>query len=82
MDGEGYEEKTVALHIHPFLKIEILGEKQVISTDIGVSEKGMRVIHTHDTTGKLHIEAPYPHKFYLRDFFYYLGQNVQLNMHL
>ena len=29
----------------------------------------MRVIHTHDTTGKLHIESPYPHQFYLKDFF-------------
>jgi len=63
------EHTNLALHIHPFLDIEILGEKHIIPADTGVSEKGMRVIHTHDTTGKLHVESPEPMDFYLKDFF-------------
>ena len=70
------EHKNLALHIHPFLEIEILGQKYTIPADIGISSKGMRVIHTHDSTGKLHIESPYPYQFYLKDFFTIWGKNL------
>ena len=63
------EHKNLALHIHPFLEIEILGQQYTIPANTGISAKGMRVIHTHDSTGKLHVESPYPHQFYLKDFF-------------
>ncbi len=68
------EHKNLQMHIHPTLEIEILGEKQIIPTDIGISEGMMRVIHTHGTDGKLHIEAPMPHQFYLGDFFTIWGK--------
>ena len=60
---------NVALHIHPSLEIEVLGEKQAIPANIGIEPGGMHVIHTHDATGELHIESPYPHQFSLKDFF-------------
>ena len=69
------EHKNIALHIHPFLEIEIGGQKQIIPANTGISGQGMRVIHTHDDTGKLHIEAPYEHQFYLKDFFVIWGKN-------
>ncbi len=69
------EHKNLALHIHPFLEIEIAGQKQIIPPNVGISEAGMRVIHTHDDIGKLHIESPYPHQFYLKDFFSIWGKN-------
>ena len=59
----------MALHIHPVLEIEILGEKQAIPANMGISDTGMRVIHTHDDTGKVHVESPYLHQFYLKDIF-------------
>ena len=68
------EHKNIALHIHPILDIYILGKKQILPKDIGVSVNGMRVIHTHDESGKLHIEAPYYHQFYLKDFFTVWGK--------
>tara|TARA_Y100000310_G_scaffold302635_1_gene340220 strand:- start:58450 stop:58701 length:252 start_codon:yes stop_codon:yes gene_type:complete len=34
----------------------------------------MKVIHTHDATGKLHVGAPFPHQFFLGDFFTILGE--------
>ena len=59
----------LALHIHPNLQIEINSQQYVIQSNIGISNEAMRVIHTHDTTGELHVESPVPHQFYLRDLF-------------
>ena len=39
----------------------------------------MRVIHTHDSTGKIHIESPYQYQFYLRDFFTVWNKNFNSN---
>lgn len=63
------EHSQVGFHIHPFLEIEILGEKQIIPANIGITNSGMRVIHTHDSSGKLHIESPSPMPIYLKYFF-------------
>ncbi len=60
---------SLSLHIHPQVEIEINGEKQLIPVNIGISPQGMRVIHTHESDGKLHVESPYPHQFVLADFF-------------
>lgn len=66
---------SLALHIHPVLEIEILGRREVIPADIGISKSGMRVIHTHDASGTLHIESPKPFQFHLKDFFTIWGRN-------
>lgn len=70
------EHKNLAMHIHPFLEIEINGQKYTIPANIGISAKGMQVIHTHDATGKLHIESPYQYQFYLKDFFTIWGKSL------
>ena len=47
------------IHWHPELKIVIKGEEQSILEDIGLRQTGehpMDKIHTHDATGRLHIE--------------------------
>ena len=68
------EHTNLALHIHPFLNISIDGRPVVIPENIGITEKGMHVIHTHDETGKIHIEGPTPHQFHLKDFFAIWGK--------
>lgn len=68
------DHENMALHIHPMLEIEILGQKQTIPANVGISDAGMRPIHTHDDTGKLHVESPYFDNFYLKDFFQIWGQ--------
>ena len=45
-------------HYHANLSIVIRGEGQVIPAETGVIPGCMRGIHTHDDTGKLHIETP------------------------
>ena len=68
------EHKNIELHIHPILEIEILGERMIIPANIGISDKGMRVIHTHKEDGILHVESPEPHEFVLKDFFTIWGE--------
>ena len=67
-------EANVVYHIHPELEIDFLGEKQVIPPQIGISARGLHVIHTHDASGEIHVESPYFHQFYLRDFFKIWGK--------
>tara|TARA_B100001778_G_scaffold152887_1_gene125468 strand:+ start:381 stop:872 length:492 start_codon:yes stop_codon:yes gene_type:complete len=49
-------------HTHSSLSIIINGNEQYISQNIGIQDSicpdGMRGIHTHDDTGRLHIETP------------------------
>ena len=67
----------LALHIHPWLAIQINGQPQVLSANIGINNKGvMRVMHTHDTSGEIHIESPAPYQFHLKDFFTVWGKNL------
>ena len=56
-------------HIHSDLEIVINGEKQLIPADIGISPICMNALHTHDTSGQIHIESPQKRDFTLADFF-------------
>lgn len=44
-------------------------EKKNTPPDLGHSQAMMKVIHTHDSSGELHVESPVPYQFYLGDFF-------------
>ncbi len=65
----------IVLHKHIKMNIEFLGESIDIPQKVGITSKGMRVIHTHDGSGEIHIEGPYAHQYYLRDFFKIWGKN-------
>lgn len=45
------------IHWHPNISIYAQGEKQEVSANIGIGPGGMGSIHTHDTSGELHVEA-------------------------
>ncbi|MBI2139944.1 hypothetical protein HYU14_03400 [Candidatus Woesearchaeota archaeon] len=66
--------RSLAMHIHPNISIEILGEKITIPQNIGASREFMSVIHTHEANGVLHVESPKPHQFMLGDFFTIWGK--------
>lgn len=62
-------------HIHPFLGIAINGQKQEIPANTGIEKDGcMHPIHTHDATGKLHVESPEARDFTLSDWFAVWGK--------
>jgi len=65
---------NIQLHIHPELKIFIEGQPVAIPTNVGVTDDCMRGLHTHDDTGKLHVEYLEPFDFKLGDFFAVWGQ--------
>lgn len=56
-------------HIHPMLRIVFDGVDQVIPSNIGIVNGCMNALHTHDDTGKLHVESPVAKDFVLGDFF-------------
>ena len=64
----------LSMHIHPLLTIYIDNEQVAIPENIGVSLTCMKALHTHDKTGKIHIEYPTKHEFTLGDFFANWGQ--------
>lgn len=56
-------------HIHPDLTIMIKGVPMVLPPDIGIRPNCMNSIHTHDSTGQVHVEAPVQKDFTLSDLF-------------
>lgn len=52
----------VAMHIHPMLAIVIDGENYPIPENAGIDTEicpgAMHVTHTHDESGRLHVEGP------------------------
>jgi hypothetical protein len=64
----------LAEQIHPFLTIVINGQQQTIPAEIGIEASGNLPIHTHDSSGIIHIESTKVLPFRLRDFFTIWGQ--------
>lgn len=64
------------LHYHAELHITIRGEGQMIPAETGVIPGCMKGIHTHDDTGKLHIETPEKMEARLEHFFTIWGKTL------
>ena len=58
----------LVLHWHPELKILVDGEAEAIPADIGLEGSCHRPLHTHDTTGIIHIEAQVARDYLLEEF--------------
>ncbi|MEX0672739.1 MAG: hypothetical protein WDZ82_01310 [Candidatus Paceibacterota bacterium] len=48
---------NLAVHIHPALSITVDGEPESIPANTGVNAGCMAEVHTHDTSGLLHVET-------------------------
>src|SRR5262249_6835487 len=66
----------LAIHFHPHVTIIINGQQQVIPANTGIpldtsgNPVGFYSIHTHDTSGTIHVESPNAGRtFHLHDFF-------------
>lgn len=69
---------NLAYHIHPALKIFVDGEEEAVPANIGVSDNCMAEIHTHDGTGKIHIETTSAgREITLENFFEVWGQEIE-----
>ena len=72
----------IASHDHATLRIFLYGSEVAIAADIGIDDAtcdGMRGIHTHDETGKLHIETPRTMEAPVGAFFEIWGQTFNEN---
>ncbi len=61
-------------HIHPSVQIVVNGQTQGIPAGIGVKAGCMNPLHTHDGTGKIHVESPEKRDFTVADFFAVWGK--------
>ena len=64
------QQEQVAFHIHAHLTIYINGKQSQIPQGTGIASDTSCFywLHTHDTTGVIHIEAPAGHSFVLGNF--------------
>jgi hypothetical protein len=64
------EEGTV-LHIHQHLDVFVSGRRVRVPAGIGIDPQLQFIspLHTHDTTGVMHVESPQPSMFTLGQFF-------------
>ena len=72
----------IVSHDHATLSIFIDGSEVSIAANIGIDDSecdGMRGIHTHDETGKLHIETPTPMNAPVGAFFEIWGETFNEN---
>lgn len=60
---------NVGMHIHPQLVITIKGEQQTLPVNIGITPSCMRPVHTHDDSGKIHLEFQQQRDVKLGEFF-------------
>ena len=80
--------EQLAYHIHAHLSIYINGQPYALPATIGIASDGSCYywLHTHDTSGVIHIESPDENKYTLgtffkewEDYFSSLGYPSQLN---
>jgi hypothetical protein len=56
-------------HIHAHLDVFIDGKPFTVPAQIGITGKCLYWLHTHDTTGVIHVESPDTRSYTLGDFF-------------
>ena len=52
---------SLAMHIHPRLELVVNNQSVTVPGDLGIDttacDQAMHLLHTHDASGKLHIEG-------------------------
>ena len=66
--------EQLAYHVHAHLAIFVDGQAVTVPANIGIREDCIVWLHTHDTSGILHVEAPEPRTYTLGAFFQIWGQ--------
>ena len=66
---EPLSSEGTVLHIHQHLDIVINDKPVAVPADIGIASNFISAIHTHDSSGVLHVESPVQKDFTLGEFF-------------
>jgi hypothetical protein len=56
-------------HIHAHLDVRVNGQPVEVPAMVGIDRRGISPVHTHDSTGVIHIESPVKRTFTLGEFF-------------
>lgn len=66
-----YGEEKLEVHYHAHLDVYVDGRHVLVPAGIGIDERRQRIspLHTHDTSGVVHVEAPKPRPFTLGQVF-------------
>lgn len=67
------------LHTHQHLDIIVNGNNVVVPAEIGVGSNFISPLHTHDSTGVIHVESPVVKDFTLGQFFKEWGVTLNNN---
>jgi hypothetical protein len=63
------DQEAMTMHIHPHLEVVVDGRPMTVPADIGIDRSGLAPryspLHTHDTSGKVHVESPVVRDFTL-----------------
>ena len=64
------EQSDIAFHIHAVLFVYINGKQTTVPANLGIDPQGrfIAALHTHDTSGVVHMEATRPYPFTLGEF--------------
>ena len=57
------------LHIHAYIRVWYDGQPVTVPPNLGIVDGRMAMMHTHDTTGTIHMEGPMGQRFTLGQFF-------------
>lgn len=69
---------NLAQHIHQMFSVVVDGVAEVIPANLGIEGTCMAEVHTHDTTGKIHVETVDPNTNHtLADFFRVWNQPIE-----
>lgn len=67
----------LAIHWHPKLKISVDGQGEVIPANLGLNGDCHLPLHTHDSTGVIHVEAQVARDYTLGEFMEVWGKSLQ-----
>jgi hypothetical protein len=84
------------MHIHPHLELVKHGKEQRVPSQIGIKpslykdheydqfigDMGAAPVHTHDSSGILHVESSVTVKYTLGDFYKIWGKELPANAHV
>ena len=63
-------QESLVFHIHQHLDIFVHGKQETVPAQVGITAAGgFAALHTHDTSGVMHVESPAQRTFTLGDFF-------------
>lgn len=68
--------EQLVYHIHSHLAVYLDGQPETIPADIGVRADCIYWLHTHDTSGVIHVESPTQTQYTLGQFFDIWGQTL------